>query len=261
MIEFQITKSFTEGNFHIFEHELTDFYFRKWKSFLDLTSNYSDWLVHFFRLQNRFHYKSNSLKISYLDKFQTTTIPLKQLKQKYLWLQMLWFIQQKTNIQDEIILLNQKYFIVHFLIQNFVNFLQLDYRKNDIKYQLNQVRDTLQNFQINPQSRIEYFDLRHHQYRSALIFPVFEIKKTNNQWRVHLAVDQLFYQWNYPFYLNSSFQTYEDTYELRIKHFFMEHYCQHGSQQKVFPVMQFFTELKVSNKSITQIKDKFILLF
>ena len=152
MQKYQITKSFCEGKFSKMEHELTNFYFRKWNTFLDLHDNYSDWLIHFFRIKNVSKYQGNPLKISYLENFQTEPISLFQLKEKYLFLQMLWFLHQRAKIKQEILLLNQKYFIVDCPLRDLVkfiqpNFIRQDLRRQDLRYQLQQTKNILEKLQ------------------------------------------------------------------------------------------------------------------
>jgi hypothetical protein len=57
-------------------------------------------------------------------------------------------------------------------------------------------------------------------FRSILIFPYLEVIREKS-WTVKLAIAEKVYFYRYPFYFPKEFLTYDDTYDLRAKMFFL----------------------------------------
>lgn len=63
-------------------------------------------------------------------------------------------------------------------------------------------------------------DFSTESFRSILIFPYLEVSKEKS-WHVKLAIAEKVYFYRYPFYLPEEFLTYDDTYDLKAKIFFL----------------------------------------
>jgi|AntRauTorckE5430_2_1112549.scaffolds.fasta_scaffold05904_4 hypothetical protein len=227
-----------------FEKILTRHFYMYSKKVLRL-NNYTNWLIKYLRKN---HKPIDFLVTSY---FKQTTNKLPESEKIFTFLQFLSFIRRKSYVTAHIY--EQNYCLIEFTLKEYMEFSGVKINQ----YQRNKFISLFYSFQ-RAEPLITYFTDSH--FQSILSFPYLNIQKQGNSWVVKVAMSKLLYDYNYPFKFPSTFLTYQNIYDLRIKLKIIESLST-VPLEKVFHAELFLQHFNVSASKKANIKKTVVKLF
>ena len=227
-----------------FEKLLTRHFYMYSKKVLGL-NNYTNWLIKYLR---KSHKPIDLLVTSY---FKQTTNELPEIEKIFTFLQLLSFIRRKNYVITQIY--EQTYYLIEFPLKEYMEFSGVKINQ----YQRNKFISLFYSFQ-RAEPLITYFTDSH--FQSILGFPYLNIQKQSNSWVVKVAMSKLLYDYNYPFKFPSTFLTYQNSYDLRIKLKIIDSLST-VTLEKVFHAELFLKHFNVSASKKANIKKTIVKLF
>jgi hypothetical protein len=255
--ELELTKSVVKNfQFYLFSNQFEKFeellcihFYKQALTTFEMDSPYTDWLRENFRKIRYSQVSENSLIATYLK-----NIPLETLeKQEFVYklLQLLSYIQTLESSVNWIS--NENYRILSFRVSEFLEFTG---KKKTNYYQIRKFVDFLKSLQSLPPVMQDFSE---GSFRSILIFPYLEVTKKKS-WHVELAIADKVYFYRYPFYFPKEFLTYDDTYDLRVKIFFLLSFSK-IELEKEFPIEEFLDQFDISNSRMTRLRKSIVTIF
>ncbi|WP_297691731.1 hypothetical protein [uncultured Eudoraea sp.] len=207
-----------ENQIEIFEQIMTRNFFKYSKKVLAMDENYTDWLVDYFRRQNK-NQKSFLLATGY---FKDVGAKLNNIDKKKIFFRFLQFISfSKTQTVHIEFFREQPYCIFHFKASDFMDFIKVN---NKNHYQREQLIKFFQKLQtMNPLVKL----FTNNSFQSFTIIPYVKTRKEFDEygpWVIEVAILQEFYQYSYRFFFPTYFITYQLDFELQIKLQFIQSY-------------------------------------
>ena len=237
------------NQFEKFEELLSIHFYKQALTAVVVDSPYTDWLKKNFRKIRSSKMSENSLIITYLE-----NIPLETLeKQKFLYrfLQLLSYLR---TIESSVSWVSKEnYRILSFRVSEFLEFTG---KKKTNYYQIRKFVDFLKSLQHLPPV-LEDFSEKN--FRSILIFPYPEVTRKKS-WHVELAIAEKVYFYRYPFYFPEKFLTYDDTYDSRVKIFFLLSFST-IELEKEFPIEEFLNQFDISNSRKRKLRNSIVTIF
>ena len=135
-------------------------------------------------------------------------------------------------------------------------FLEFTGKKKTNYYQIRKFVDFLKSLQSLP---AVLQDFSEGIFRSILIFPYLEVTKKKS-WHVELAIADKVYFYRYFFYFPKEFLTYDDTYDLRVKIFFLLSFST-IELEKEFPIEEFLDQFDISNSRMIRLRKSIVTIF
>ena len=231
-----------------FEEMLSKHFYKQAVKTFSVKSSYTDWLIDNFRRVKKTPIIADLLAATYL-----TDKPIDDLKkEKYLYklLQLLSYIRNLESLIEPIG--DQIYRTVSFPVNDFLEVTGKD--KNN-SYQIRKLVHFLESLQnLNPM--LKYFS--DDVFRSAAIFPSLKIER-KKCWTVKLSIAEELYLYTYPFNLPKTFLIYQDTYDLRVKLFFIKSFAVRDIEKQL-RTESFLVQFSVSNYKSSKIRKYIVAL-
>jgi hypothetical protein len=134
------------------------------------------------------------------------------------------------------------------IVQNAVVRLDFTGKKKTNYYQIRKFVNFLKSLQSLSAVLQDFLEW---SFRSITIFPYLEVTRKKS-WHVELAIANKVYLYRYPFYFPKQFLTYDDTYDLRVKIFFLLFFST-IELEKEFPIKEFLDQFDISNSRIIRL--------
>ena len=212
-------------------------------------SVYLDWLRENFRNIRASQQYDNCLITTYFKNLPLETIE----KQEFLYqlLQLLSYIQTLKSSVNWIS--NENYRVISFQVNEFLEFLG---KKKTNYYQIRKLVDFLKSLQSLPPV-LE--DFSKDSFQSILIFPYLKVTRKKS-WNVELAISEKVYLYRYPFYFPEEFLTYENSYDLRAKIFFLLSFST-AELKKKFEIQEVLEKTGLSRQKMTRLRKSISINF
>lgn len=208
----EISNAFFEFQFQKFEELCVETFITRIHEVLPLHSVYLDWFVEKTRIQYTSSMISNSESSLFFNYLEGTMIS-KTHAEKLSWLRFFQFINflqiKKNDPASEIhqeTLMDQKYSIVKFRLQEFMDYLNIEKDNHYQKQKILQFFDrfTLRTLVGNSFQFSEANLLDQEFYSAHVVFPVFKIFKVKDRvgsgsaWTIQIAVSESVFNFTYP---------------------------------------------------------------
>lgn len=233
-----------EDQIENFEQIMTETFFKYSKKVLAIDENYTDWLIDYFRRQNK---TEASLVTGYFSNVNLNSID--QKKTFFRFLQFLAFSRTQTTTTE--IFWEHPYSIVQFKATDFMDFIQIN---NKNQYQREQLIQFFQKIQtMNPFVKI----FTNHSFQSFIIFPSVKTRKEFGEygpWIIEVAILQELYFYSYRFFFPTYFITYKLDFELQIKLQFIQSYSNKNLKKSFYLDQILYQYKQVNNQKKALIK-------
>lgn len=242
-----IQNSLLDGEFEVFESNLTMQYFRDTTKIFPFQNDFLIWLHDFNRrhLSKTVLSTKNNLQLEYFYRY--TDLDEHQFYHLLQFLNFLKTLKPRTNSFHY--LEGKTYWIEEFDLIRFVQFIGLN-RTN--QYQKEKLIDYFEKLETT-KSFVERFTDGGFQIFSTILYS--SVTKKSNRWRVRVYVMEELYSYHYPLKLSAQFLNYTNKTDCLLKTEILASLCT-NSVKKQFYFFDFFQKIKLSNSKICTIKQK-----
>ena len=252
-----VQDSFFKYQFDLFEYQLTKVYFQYSLTLFPLDNNFDfvGWLIDFYRKYTRSKRNSNSaLAIEYFTQ-KNNLIYREHGQRLFHMLQFLNYIKELGSPKPSqyFIVEGKRYVIEEFYLANFMKFTQTPSTNSYQRTKLVDYFESLHN--INP--IVEQF--ADGTFRIFATFLYSDIKKVAGRLKVKVYIIEDLYDYAYPFRFSKHFINYRNQTDCLLKLQIIRCIAVQ-SVEKLFPLSEFFLQIKLSNSKIIQVKKDLIFL-
>jgi hypothetical protein len=234
------------NQFERFEELLCIHFYKQALTTFVMDSIYTDWLKKNFRKIRSSQMSENSLITTYLR-----NIPLETLEEQEFLYKLLQLLSYIRTIKSSVNWISKEnYRIISFPVSEFLEFTG---KKKTNYYQIRKFVCFFKSLQTLPPSYARFFR------RELSKYYYFSLSRSDEKksWHVELAIANKVYLYRYPFYFPKQFLTYDDTYDLRVKIFFLLSFSTIGLE-KEFPIEGFLDQFDISNSRMIRLRKSIV---